>query len=117
MCIRDRVYGSAKYAVRVQVDPNQLASRQIGLNEIDDALRMWNVNIPTGTLYGPHTSYNVQVNGQLMKAWQYRPMIVAYRNGAVVRLEDVARVIDSVEDDKNFSQIYGGEYGTCLLYT
>jgi HAE1 family hydrophobic/amphiphilic exporter-1 len=107
-----QVFGAAKYAVRVRVDPNQLASRQIGLNEIDAALRNWNVNIPTGTLYGPHTSYNVQVNGQLMKAWEYRPMIIAYRNGSVVRLQDVAQVIDSVEDDKNFSQIYGGEYGT-----
>jgi HAE1 family hydrophobic/amphiphilic exporter-1 len=96
----------------VRVDPNQLATRQIGLNEIDAALRNWNVNIPTGTLFGPHTSYNVQVNGQLMKAWEYRPMIIAYRNGAAVRLSDVAQVIDSVEDDKNFSQIYGGEYGT-----
>jgi HAE1 family hydrophobic/amphiphilic exporter-1 len=75
-----QVFGSAKYAVRVQADPNLLASRQIGLNEIDSALRRWNVNIPTGTLYGPHTAYNVQVNGQLMKAWQYRPMIVAYRS-------------------------------------
>jgi HAE1 family hydrophobic/amphiphilic exporter-1 len=107
-----QVFGAAKYAVRVRVDPNQLASRQIGLNEIDAALRNWNVNIPTGTLYGPHTSYNVQVNGQLMRAREYRPMIVAYRNGAAVRLSDVAQVIDSVEDDKNFSQIYGGEYGT-----
>jgi HAE1 family hydrophobic/amphiphilic exporter-1 len=107
-----QVFGAAKYAVRVRVDPNQLATRQIGLNEIDDALRNWNVNIPTGTLFGPHTSYNVQVNGQLMKAREYRPMIVAYRNGAPVRLSDVATVIDSVEDDKNFSQIYGGEYGT-----
>ena len=80
-----QVFGSAKYAVRVQADPNRLASRQIGLNEIDSALRRWNVNIPTGTLYGPHTAYNVQVNGQLMKAWQYRPMIVAYRNGAPTR--------------------------------
>ncbi|MGA2267950.1 MAG: efflux RND transporter permease subunit [Bryobacteraceae bacterium] len=107
-----QVFGAAKYAVRVRVDPNQLATRQIGLNEIDAALRNWNVNIPTGTLFGPHTSYNVQVNGQLMKAWEYRPMIIAYRNGAAVRLSDVAQVIDSVEDDKNFSQIYGGEYGT-----
>jgi HAE1 family hydrophobic/amphiphilic exporter-1 len=107
-----QVFGAAKYAVRVQVDPNELAARGIGLNEIDAALRNWNVNIPTGTLYGPHTSYNVQVNGQLMRARDYRPMIVAYHNGAVVRLSDVAHVIDSVEDDKNFSQIYGGEYGT-----
>jgi HAE1 family hydrophobic/amphiphilic exporter-1 len=107
-----RVFGSAKYAVRVQVDPNQLATRQIGLNEIDAALQNWNVNIPTGTLYGPHTAYNVQVNGQLMRAYQYRPMIVAYRDGAPVRLGDVANVIDSVQDDKQIALLYGGEYGT-----
>jgi hydrophobic/amphiphilic exporter-1 (mainly G- bacteria), HAE1 family len=106
-----RVFGSAKYAVRVQVDPNQLSSRQIGLNEVDTAVKNWNVNIPTGTLYGPHTAYNVMANGQLMKAWQYKPLIVAYRNGAAVRLSDVANVLDSVEDDKQMSLIYGGDYG------
>ena len=106
-----QVFGAAKYAVRVQVDPNRLAARQIGLDEIDGALKNWNVNIPTGTLYGPHTAYTIQANGQLMKAWQYRPMIVAWRNGAPVRLGDVAKVIDSVEDDKQYSKIYGGEYG------
>src|SRR3954454_13869403 len=104
-----QVFGAAKYAVRVQVDPNQLASRGIGLNEVDQALRDWNVNIPTGTLYGPTTSYNIQVNGQLMRAAAYRPLIVTYKNGTPVRLGDVARVIDSIEDDKNFSKIYGGE--------
>ena len=106
-----QVFGSTKYAVRVQVDPNELAARKIGLNEIDAALRNWNVNIPTGTLYGPNTAYNVQVNGQLMKAFNYRPAIVTYQNGKAVRLGDVAHVIDSVEDDKNFSKIYGGEFG------
>jgi HAE1 family hydrophobic/amphiphilic exporter-1 len=107
-----RVFGSAKYAVRIQVDPNILASRQIGLNEIDTALKSWNVNVPTGTLYGSKTAYQVQANGQLMRAVDYKPMIVAYRNGAAVRLDEVARVIDSVEDDKQMSLIYGGEYGT-----
>ena len=106
-----QVYGSAKYAVRVQVDPNKLAARGIGLNEVDAALKNWNVNLPTGTLDGPHTSYNVQVNGQLMRAREYRPLIVAYKNGAPVRLREVANVIDSVEDDKNYSRIYGGEWG------
>ncbi len=106
-----QVFGAAKYAVRVQVDPNRLAARQIGLDEIDSALKNWNVNIPTGTLYGPHTAYTIQANGQLLKAWQYRPLTVAYRNGAPVRLSDVANVIDSVEDDKQYSKLYGGEYG------
>jgi HAE1 family hydrophobic/amphiphilic exporter-1 len=106
-----QVFGSAKYAVRVQVDPNELVARGIGLNEVDAALRNWNVNIPTGTLHGPHTAYNLQVNGQLMRAVDYRPLIVTYRNGAPVHLNEVARVIDSVENDKVYSKIYGGEYG------
>src|SRR6516165_7772204 len=106
-----QVFGSAKYAVRVQVDPNELAARGIGLNEVDAALRNWNVNIPTGTLYGSHTAYQIQVNGQLMRSQAYKPLIVAYKNGAPVRLGDVANVIDSVEDDKNFSRIFGAEYG------
>ncbi len=105
------VYGSAKYAVRVQVDPNLLAARQIGINEVDAALHNWNVNLPTGTLYGPKTFYNVTANGQLMRARDYRPIIVAYRHGAPVRLSNVANVIDSFEDDKQMSIIYGGEFG------
>ena len=107
-----QVFGSAKYAVRVQVDPNKLAAHQIGLDEVNTAINNWNINLPTGTLYGKQTAYNVQANGQLMKAWQYRPLIVAYRNGAAVRLSDVANVIDSVQDDKQFAMLYGGEYGT-----
>jgi HAE1 family hydrophobic/amphiphilic exporter-1 len=106
-----QVYGSQKYAVRVQVDPTKLAARGVGLNEVDQALRDWNVNIPTGTLYGPHRAYTVRASGQLMKAAEYRPMIVAYRNGNPVRLEEVSRVIDSVEDDKSGSWLYGGEFG------
>jgi hydrophobic/amphiphilic exporter-1 (mainly G- bacteria), HAE1 family len=106
-----QVYGAAKYAVRVQVDPNILASRKIGLNEVETALRDWNVNLPTGTLFGPHQSYNVLANGQLMRADDYKPLIITYRNGAPVRLGQVAKVLDSVEDDKQISYIYGGEYG------
>jgi len=98
-----QVWGSAKYAVRVQVDPDKLNAKQLGLNEIDSALNGWNVNTPVGTLYGAHTAYNIQANGQLMHAEDYRPMVVAWRNGAPVRLEEVANVIDSIENDKNAS--------------
>ena len=87
--------------MHVQVDPDKLAAKQIGINEVDSALQDWNVNLPTGTLYGPHQPYNIQANGQLMNAADYRPVVVAWRNGAPVRLEEVANVIDSVEDDKN----------------
>jgi hydrophobic/amphiphilic exporter-1 (mainly G- bacteria), HAE1 family len=105
-----QVWGSAKYAVRVQMDPNQLATRHIGLNEINDAIQNWNVNIPTGTLFGPHTAYNVLANGQLKRAADYGPMIVAYQNGAPVRLNEVAHVIDSVEDDKQVARMYGKDF-------
>ncbi len=95
-----QVWGSQKYAVRIQVDPNKLAARQIGLNEVNQAVQDWNVNVPTGTLYGMQQSFNVLASGQLMKAKDYRPMVVAWKNGAPVRLSDVAQVLDSVEDDK-----------------
>ncbi|HWB98709.1 MAG TPA: efflux RND transporter permease subunit, partial [Bryobacteraceae bacterium] len=100
------VFGTQKYAVRVQVDPNKLAARQIGINEVASTLEDWNVNIPTGTLYGPQRAFNLQVTGQLMTAKEYRPMVVAWRNGAPVRLEDLGAVIDSVEDDKTSSWFY-----------
>jgi HAE1 family hydrophobic/amphiphilic exporter-1 len=95
-----QVYGSQKYAVRAQVDPRELASRGIGIDEVEAALRTGNVNLPTGILYGPHQAFTVQATGQLMHAADYRPLIVAYRNGAPVRLGALGRVIDSVENDK-----------------
>jgi hydrophobic/amphiphilic exporter-1 (mainly G- bacteria), HAE1 family len=98
-----QVWGSAKYAVRVQVDPDKLNAKGLGLNEIDTALNGWNVNTPVGTLYGSHTAYNIQANGQLMHAEDYRPLVVAWRNGAPIRLDEVANVIDSIENDKNAS--------------
>jgi HAE1 family hydrophobic/amphiphilic exporter-1 len=100
------VFGAQKYAVHIQVDPNKLAAKNIGINEVDSAIQSWNVNIPTGTLYGPHQAFNIQANGQLMNAKQYRPAVVAYRNGAPVRLEDLGMVIDGVEDDKSASWLY-----------
>ena len=97
------VWGSQKYAVRVQVDPDKLNAKQLGLNEVSAAISGWNVNVPTGTLYGPKTAYNIQANGQLMRAADYKPIVVAWRKGSPVRLEEIATVKDSVEDDKNSS--------------
>ncbi|TMA25498.1 MAG: efflux RND transporter permease subunit [Deltaproteobacteria bacterium] len=94
------VYGSQKYAVRLQVDPKALATRDIGIDEVASAVSAQNVNLPTGTLYGPHTAYTVQANGQLTQAKSYRGLIVAYRNGNPVRLDQLGRVVDSVENDK-----------------
>jgi HAE1 family hydrophobic/amphiphilic exporter-1 len=97
-----QVYGS-KYAVRVQLNPDALASRGIGVDEVQAAIQRANVNLPTGTLYGSRQSFTVQSNGQLFNAAAFRPLIVAYRNGNPVRLAEVANVIDSVENDKTIS--------------
>jgi HAE1 family hydrophobic/amphiphilic exporter-1 len=94
------VFGSQKYAVRIQLDPNALASRGIGIDEVEKAIAQANVNLPTGTLYGAHRAFTVQATGQLMDAAAYRPMIVTYRNGSPVHLKDLGRVIDSVQLDK-----------------
>jgi hydrophobic/amphiphilic exporter-1 (mainly G- bacteria), HAE1 family len=94
------IFGSQKYAVRVQVDPRALAARGIGLDEVEAAVARANVNKPTGTLWGPSQAYNVQATGQLLDATAYRPIIVAYRNGSPVRLEELGRVVDGVQTDK-----------------
>jgi len=98
-----QVFGAQKFAVRVQLDPHALASRGIGIDEVADAVRNANVNLPTGTLYGKERAFTVQATGQLTDAKAYGPVIVTYRNGAPVRLEQLGRVIDSVEDDKTAS--------------
>ncbi len=92
------VNGSAKYAVRVQLNPEALSSRQIGINEVEQAIQNANVNMPMGTLNGAHKTYNVESNGQLSDATVYRPLIVAYRNGAPVRLDQIATVDDGIQD-------------------
>jgi hydrophobic/amphiphilic exporter-1 (mainly G- bacteria), HAE1 family len=94
------VYGAQTYAVHVQLDPNALASRGIGIDEVQQAISKGNVNLPTGTLYGKNQAFIVEANGQLMKAADYKPLIVAYRQGRPVRLEELGRVIDGVQNDK-----------------
>ncbi|MBP1777598.1 MAG: acriflavin resistance protein, partial [candidate division NC10 bacterium] len=108
-----QVFGSQKYAVRIQLDPNALASRGIGIDEVQKAVAQGNVNLPTGTLYGPHQAFNVQATGQLTNAAAYRPLIVTYRNGSPVRLGDLGRVLDSVQTDKVASW-YNGERAVVL---
>src|SRR5581483_4963135 len=94
------VYGGQKYAVRAQLDPTVLAARRIGIEEVEAALRRHNVSLPTGTLWGERQAYTVQATGQLLRAADYRPLIVTYRNGSPVRLSELGQVIDSVENDK-----------------
>jgi HAE1 family hydrophobic/amphiphilic exporter-1 len=102
-----QVYGATKYAVRVQMDPNALADRGIGVDDIDTTIRNANPNTPTGTLYGKYSNLTVQTNVQLDDASQFRNLIVAYRNGSPVRLEEVANVLDSVENNKAASWFNG----------
>src|SRR5205807_866436 len=94
------VFGAQKFAVRVQVDPNALASRGIGIDEVERAIAQANVNLPTGTLYGTHRAFTVQATGQLTDAAAYRPLIVAYRKGNPVLLQELGQVIDGVQLDK-----------------
>src|SRR6202049_3868030 len=104
-----QVRGAQKYAVHVQLDPHLLASRQIGINEVEASLRSWNVNLPTGAIIGPQRAFTLQATGQLMNAAQYRTVVIAYRKGSPVRLEELGNVIDSVEDDKTASWFYTPE--------
>jgi HAE1 family hydrophobic/amphiphilic exporter-1 len=101
-----QVQGASKYAVRVQLDPDKLHAQKIGLNEVDQALQNWNVNLPTGQLFGSQSTYNIKAAGQLMNAAAFRPIIVTYRRGAPVRLDQVANVIDSIENVMNGSWFY-----------
>ncbi|HKW74300.1 MAG TPA: efflux RND transporter permease subunit [Terriglobales bacterium] len=93
-----QVFGAAKYAVRVDADPNKLASMQIGINDLAQAIQSGNTNLPVGSIYAPDKTYTLQSNGHLASADQFRPLIVAYRNGAPVRLEQLANVFDGVQD-------------------
>jgi HAE1 family hydrophobic/amphiphilic exporter-1 len=95
-----QIFGQQKYAVRVQVDPNALAARGVGINEVEQAVSQANVNLPTGTLYGKDRMFAVQATGQLQDAAAYRPIIVTYRNGSPIRLQELGSVSDSVQNDK-----------------
>jgi hydrophobic/amphiphilic exporter-1 (mainly G- bacteria), HAE1 family len=108
-----QVFGSQKYAVRAQLDPRALATRRIGIDEVGNALALGNVNLPTGTLQGEKRSFTIQATGQLYDAAAYRPLIVAYRGGSPVRLGEIGRVIDSVENDKS-ANWYNNERGVVL---
>ena len=98
-----QVNGSQKYAVRIQLDPQKLQAWKIGIDEVVDAINSGNVNLPTGILWGTDQAYTVQSNGQLESAAAFRPLVIAYRNGAPVRLQDVGQV------DRRGAERQGGE--------
>src|SRR6266849_5600329 len=94
------VYGAQKFAVRVQVDLVAAAARNISLEDVHNVVAKTNSNAPVGTLNGPKQSVTLTASGAMTKAEEYRKVVVAYRNGAPVYLDQIARVIDSVENDK-----------------
>src|ERR1700742_2916770 len=101
------VQGSQIFAVRLQVDPNQLAARSIGIDQVASAVQQANVNVATGTLNGPTQATLIHVNGQLSDAKQWSRQIIAWRNGAPVRFQDIGTAIDSVENNRTATWLNG----------
>jgi HAE1 family hydrophobic/amphiphilic exporter-1 len=108
-----QVYGGQKYAVRVQLDPTSLANRGIGIDEVASSIDDQNVSMPTGTLWGTNRASTITANGQLQNAEQFRQMVVAYRNGAPVRLDELGNVMDDVENNRVASW-YNGDRAVVL---
>src|SRR6185436_3071426 len=100
-------------AVRIDMDPRQLAAYGIGVDEVASSISNANANLPTGTIYGEDKTFTVLANGKLLKAAAYGPTIIAYRNGNPVRLDEVAHVYDGVENDKTAGW-YNGERAVFL---
>ena len=98
-----QIFGQQKYAVRVQLDPRVMATRGIGIDEVERAISQANPNMPTGALQGASRAWTLETTGKLTEASAYRPLIVAYRNGAPVRLEELGNVVDGVQNDKQAS--------------
>ena len=101
-----QIYGQFKYSPHIQLDPQALSTRAIGIDEVENALANGNVNLPTGTLWGAQRAPTVQTQGQLYNAADYSKLVIAYRNGSPVRLSDLGRVIDSIQNDKNVNYFY-----------
>lgn len=101
------IFGAQKYAVRVKMRPQQLAARQLGVNDVVAAVQSANSTIPAGTLYTPERTYAIRDNGRLLDAAAFADLVVAYRNGSPIRLADVAEVSDSVANERLASRFNG----------
>src|SRR4030081_3195680 len=110
------IFGSQKFAVRVQADPQAAAARGISLDDIRTAVSRANSSTPVGTLNGPKQDVALQASGQMDKAVDYRHVIVAWRNGSPVRLDEIARVYDSVENDKTATWFNGTRSVVLAIY-
>ena len=102
------VYGSP-FAVRVQVNPQKLAAKQIGIDEVAAAIQTANVNIPTGTLFGKTGEFTIDVNGQLNQAALYDSIIIKNDTGNIVRIRDVGKALDSTHEDKQYIRYFSSE--------
>jgi hydrophobic/amphiphilic exporter-1 (mainly G- bacteria), HAE1 family len=107
------VYGAQKFAVRVQVNPTEAAARNISLEDVRSVVAKANSSTPVGVLIGPKQSVILAATGAMPHAADYRDVVVAYRNGAPIKLNQIARVIDSVENDK-IATWYNGERAIVL---
>ena len=107
------VFGAMKYAVRIKLDPREMAARGVGLDDVSGAVSSGNVNMPSGALYGRQKVLTLEANGQMQSAKEFRQLIVAYRNGSPVRLQDLGWVADSVQNDKSATW-YNGVRGIVL---
>src|SRR5262245_58123272 len=101
------VIGSQKFAVRIQLDPNKLAARQVGIEDVVTAVQRGNVDLPVGTLDAPNRAYTLVSDGQLTNAAGYQALVVTYRNGAPVRIQDLGKAIDDVENRRVGSWFVG----------
>jgi HAE1 family hydrophobic/amphiphilic exporter-1 len=95
------IFGVQKYAVRIQVDPDRMTAYNISIEDVQRAIQTSNTNLPTGKLDGAKQALTIQSSGSLANAAAYRPIIVAWRNGSPIRLDQVATILDGVENTKN----------------
>lgn len=111
-----QVFGSQKYAVRIFVDPNALSRRGLGIEKVVTAIQGANSNIPSGALQGTARTYTVKSQGKLQNAEDFNPLIIAYKDGMPVRLSDIGRAVDSVENEKIRSWFNGDRALIMAIY-
>lgn len=95
-----QIFGAQKYAVRIRFDPQLIASKGIGIDEVEQAIKKGNVKLPSGTLYGDYQAFTIEATGQLFNAEDFNNLIVSERGDSIVRVKDIGKAIDSVENDK-----------------
>jgi HAE1 family hydrophobic/amphiphilic exporter-1 len=101
------VMGGQKYAVRIDLSPDALTARNVGFEDVTTAVTKGNVNVPAGSLYGPHSAFMLRTNGALSTAEQFSKLVVMYKTGSPIVINDLGKVLDSVENDKQASWYNG----------